>query len=92
MMLMHYQAVSEAQNTPKNKSINTTPVTYSHHHDQRSVTKPQSINKSLHGVQKTNVDTMKPQVRKHRKSNSSNSSLLASCRNILKEFLSQNSL
>lgn len=94
MMLMHYQAVAETQNTPKNKTINSDLVISSHCRQQheRNTIKPQSLTRSLHGVQKTHIDTMKPQVRKNRKSNSSKSSLLASCRNILKEFLSQNSL
>ncbi|XP_075153933.1 uncharacterized protein LOC142227344 [Haematobia irritans] len=88
MILMHYQVFSEVQFTPKNKHITLTTTSTA-----KQTPRIQSLaksNSSLHGIQR-HVE-MKHQIRKTRKSNSSKSSLLASCRNILKEFLSQNSM
>ncbi|XP_073820859.1 uncharacterized protein [Musca autumnalis] len=88
MMLMHYSAVSDAQFTPKNKPIiqgTAKPLPVREEKYPQTVKKEDTV---LHSIQHTTE--MK---RKNRKSAASkSSSLLASCRNILKEFLSQNSI
>lgn len=86
---MHYQAVSDAQFTPKNKPIvqgsTSKPPSIREENCPQTVAKEDTI---LHNIQHTT--DMK---RKNRKSAANkSSSLLASCRNILKEFLSQNSM
>lgn len=90
MMLMHYQAVVKEPEYPNKNKF----AAQIQQQKQRQL-KPKLTITKVHATattQNIRIDSMKQQIRKNRKNNYNKSSLLASCRNILKEFLSQNSL
>ncbi|XP_046801015.1 uncharacterized protein LOC124418492 [Lucilia cuprina] len=85
MMLMHYQAITEPELTPKNNFITQVPQP-----KEKQLKASVTITK-VNSTQNINLNTIEQQIRQNRKSSYSKSSLLSACRNILKEFLSQNS-
>ncbi|KAM7351297.1 uncharacterized protein ACRADG_004214 [Cochliomyia hominivorax] len=91
MMLMHYQAIdTEPDSTPKNKfAIQIEEQKEEQLESNLNITNDHA---TAAPSQDNSIDTIRQQIRRNRRSNYSRSALLASCRNILKEFLSQNSL
>ncbi|XP_046801014.1 uncharacterized protein LOC111687174 [Lucilia cuprina] len=85
MMLMHYQAIVHPQ------TVNTYNFDAQTCQQKEKLQTPKSMMTKEHNNQNIHMDTME-QIRQYRKCNYTQSSLLASCRNILKEFLAQNGL
>lgn len=88
---MYYRSPSGTQFTPKNRPLqqNTASVKCQQFENGTMVNPASLNNVALESVLE---QTRTRQKHVKRKSNSNRSSLLASCRNILKEFLSQNGM